>query len=39
MQQDRRLITEAGFDGYVGKPINLKEFLEAVRGTLAKDSK
>jgi two-component system, cell cycle response regulator DivK len=34
MQQDRRLITEAGFDGYVGKPINIKEFLEAVRGTL-----
>jgi two-component system, cell cycle response regulator DivK len=34
MQQDRRLITEAGFDGYVGKPINIKEFLEAVRSTL-----
>jgi two-component system cell cycle response regulator DivK len=34
MQQDRRLITEAGFDGYVGKPINLKEFLEAVRSAL-----
>ena len=27
MQQDRKQITEAGFDGYVGKPINLKEFL------------
>ena len=25
MQQDRRLIIEAGFDGYLGKPINLKE--------------
>jgi two-component system, cell cycle response regulator DivK len=34
MQQDRRLITEAGFDGYVGKPINIKEFLEAVRSML-----
>ena len=34
MQQDRRLITEAGFDGYVGKPINIKEFLDAVRSTL-----
>jgi len=34
MQQDRRLITEAGFDGYVGKPINIKEFLEAIRSTL-----
>jgi two-component system cell cycle response regulator DivK len=36
MQQDRKLITEAGFDGYVGKPINLKEFLDAVRDTLAR---
>jgi two-component system cell cycle response regulator DivK len=34
MQQDRKLITEAGFDGYIGKPINLKEFLETVRATL-----
>jgi len=34
MQQDRKQITEAGFDAYVGKPINLKEFLEAVRGAL-----
>jgi two-component system cell cycle response regulator DivK len=31
MQQDRKHITEAGFDGYVGKPINIKEFLDAVR--------
>ena len=31
MQQDRNLITEAGFDGYIGKPINLKEFLDTVR--------
>ncbi|HEY2817578.1 MAG TPA: response regulator [Casimicrobiaceae bacterium] len=38
MQQDRTLITDAGFDGYVGKPINLKEFLDAVRDTLAKNS-
>jgi two-component system, cell cycle response regulator DivK len=30
MQQDRKMITDAGFDGYVGKPINLKEFLDAV---------
>ena len=28
MQQDRKQITEAGFDGYIGKPINLKEFLD-----------
>jgi len=34
MQQDRNLITEAGFDGYVGKPINLKEFLDTVRAAL-----
>jgi len=34
MQQDRKLITDAGFDGYVGKPINLKEFLDAVRAML-----
>jgi two-component system cell cycle response regulator DivK len=31
MQQDRNQITEAGFDGYIGKPINLREFLETVR--------
>ena len=36
MQQDRTLITEAGFDGYIGKPINLKEFLERVNHALAK---
>jgi two-component system cell cycle response regulator DivK len=34
MQQDRKQITEAGFDAYVGKPINLKEFLDAVRSAL-----
>jgi two-component system cell cycle response regulator DivK len=31
MQQDRKQITAAGFDAYIGKPINLKEFLESVR--------
>jgi two-component system cell cycle response regulator DivK len=36
MQQDRKLITEAGFDGYVGKPINLAEFLAAVNDMLAR---
>lgn len=35
MQQDRNLITEAGFDGYIGKPINLKEFIDTVRAMLA----
>ena len=36
MQHDRKLITEAGFDGYVGKPISLTEFLDAVNGMLAR---
>ncbi len=31
---DRNRITDAGFDGFIGKPINLKEFLETVRKTL-----
>jgi two-component system cell cycle response regulator DivK len=39
MQQDRKMITDAGFDGYVAKPINLKEFLDAVRTTLAKNNR
>ena len=34
MQQDRKLITEAGFDAYIGKPINLKEFLATVQQML-----
>ena len=34
MQQDRKHITEAGFDGYLGKPINLKEFLDTVHRML-----
>jgi two-component system cell cycle response regulator DivK len=28
---DVHRITEAGFDGFIGKPINLKEFVETVR--------
>jgi two-component system cell cycle response regulator DivK len=35
MASDRRNIVDAGFDGYVGKPLNLKEFLEAVRNAVA----
>jgi two-component system cell cycle response regulator DivK len=34
MQQDRTLITQAGFDGYVGKPISVREFLGAVETAL-----
>ena len=36
MQHDRKLITEAGFDGYIGKPINLAEFLQTVSAQLAR---
>ena len=39
MQQDRNLITEAGFDGYIGKPINLKEFIDTVRAMLERKPK
>ena len=31
---DRTQISEAGFDGFLSKPINLKEFLETVRRVL-----
>ena len=34
MTQDRQKIMAAGFDGYQTKPINIKEFLEAVRQML-----
>jgi len=34
MTQDHQKITEAGFDGYQRKPIEIDEFLEAVRGTI-----
>ena len=31
---DRSQITAAGFDAFIGKPINLKEFLETVQRVL-----
>ncbi len=34
MQDDRKTIMAAGFDAYVGKPINLREFLDSVRAAL-----
>ncbi len=34
MTQDRAKIMSAGFDGYQSKPINVKEFLVAVREML-----
>lgn len=36
MQQDKNKITDAGFDGFIPKPFNLREFLETVRLTLDK---
>ena len=39
MQTDRRDIMAAGFDGYIGKPISLRPFLDAVRDHLAKVGK
>lgn len=34
MSADRSQITAAGFDGFLGKPINLKEFLDTVKQVL-----
>jgi len=34
MQQDRKLITEAGFDAYLSKPLDLREFLATVKKLL-----
>jgi len=34
MTQDRQKIMAAGFDGYQSKPINVKEFVAAVRAML-----
>jgi two-component system cell cycle response regulator DivK len=37
MPQDRREIMDAGFDGFVAKPINLKEFIAAVARAVSDD--
>jgi two-component system cell cycle response regulator DivK len=34
MSTDRSQISEAGFDGFLSKPINLKEFLDTVKRVL-----
>jgi two-component system cell cycle response regulator DivK len=34
MPQDRREIMSAGFDGFLSKPVNLKEFLETISAAL-----
>lgn len=36
MASDRQSIVGAGFDGYVAKPLNLREFLEAVAGAVGR---
>ena len=35
MDSDRRHIVDAGFDGYIGKPLDLKAFLAAVAKAVA----
>jgi len=35
MSADRSQISDAGFDAFIGKPINLKEFLDTVQRVLA----
>ncbi|TAK46064.1 MAG: response regulator [Betaproteobacteria bacterium] len=37
MPQDRREIMDAGFDGFVAKPVNLKEFVAAIAKALGND--
>lgn len=37
MPQDRREIMEAGFDGFLSKPINLKEYVATVAKALVKN--
>ena len=37
MQQDRRQIMAAGFDGFIEKPIHLKGFLETVQGAIGSE--
>jgi two-component system cell cycle response regulator DivK len=37
MSQDQAAIMAAGFDGYQKKPLEIKEFLEAVRQVFEKD--
>jgi two-component system, cell cycle response regulator DivK len=34
MQQDRQQIMNAGFNGFIEKPINLRNFLDTVQATL-----
>lgn len=36
MERDRQKILEAGFDGYISKPIQVKTFTDEIRTVLAK---
>jgi two-component system cell cycle response regulator DivK len=36
LERDRQKILEAGFDGYLSKPIQVKTFVEEIRTVLAK---
>jgi two-component system cell cycle response regulator DivK len=35
MAQERQKVMAAGFDGFQGKPISMRELLETIRGVLA----
>ena len=37
MQQDRQQIINAGFDGYIEKPVNLKALLDAVQKATSRE--
>jgi two-component system cell cycle response regulator DivK len=37
LEQDRQNILKAGFDGYMTKPINVKQFTKEIRTMLASD--
>ncbi|HKQ24768.1 MAG TPA: response regulator [Burkholderiales bacterium] len=39
MPQDRQMVTSAGFDAYQSKPINVKEFVAAVKELLKRPRK
>lgn len=39
MPQDRQMVTNAGFDGYQSKPINVKEFVAAIQEILKRPRK
>lgn len=37
MQEDRERVIDAGFDGYISKPIDTKKFSELVKELISKD--